>query len=221
MPQVRPRQGRPATRARRTDRRPRHLRRGFSAEGRGHRRGCADRICRGTAPARLRAAAACGAARRLPASRGLSGRSRRRIPPRPIGRHTRNRTGRCRSGRQSAEPDEDDIEYERAPGAPAQAYPPRPRQGANAPYQPVPYEPAPDERSPRTLQPYPQQQPQQAYPQQVYPQQSYPPAEQVPLGRERGPVTTGAVACSPRLRSPVRSSLRSTAGLPAVCSPRR
>jgi len=109
----------------------------------------------------------------------------------------------------AAEPDEDDIEYERAPGVPAQAYPSRPRQGANAPYQPVPYEPAPDERSPRNSQPYPQQQ--QTYPPQVYPQQSYPPAEQVPLGRERGPVTTGAVAVQPTatLACPIVSSLDS------------
>src|SRR6478609_375091 len=90
------------------------------------------------------------------------------------------------------DPDEDDVEYETAPGAPAQGYPPRPPHGANAPYQPVPYEPAPDERAPRAAQPYPQQSPPQSYPQQAYPQQSYPPAESVPLGRERTPVTGGA-----------------------------
>ena len=103
-----------------------------------------------------------------------------------------------------ADPDEDDIEYERPPGAPAQAYPPR-QQGTNAPYQPVPYEPVPDERAPRTAQPYPQQPPQQ----QNYPQQSYPPAEQVPLGRDRAPVTTGAVAVQPAatLACPIVSSL--------------
>src|ERR1041384_4439993 len=47
----------------------------------------------------------------------------------------------------AAEPDDDDIEYENAPGAPAQAYPPRPPQGAHAPYRPVPYDPAPDDRA--------------------------------------------------------------------------
>ena len=50
-----------------------------------------------------------------------------------------------------------------------------------------------------------------SYPQQVYPQQSYPPAEQVPLGRERGPVTTGAVAVQPTatLACPIVSALDS------------
>ncbi|MEJ0077882.1 MAG: extensin family protein [Alphaproteobacteria bacterium] len=107
-----------------------------------------------------------------------------------------------------SEPD-DDAEYETAPGVPAQGYPPRPRQGANAPYQPVPYEPAPDDRAPRAAQPYPQQPPQQAYPQQQYPQQSYPPAEQVPLGRERVPVAGGAVAVQPTatLACPIVSAL--------------
>jgi len=102
-----------------------------------------------------------------------------------------------------ADPDEDDIEYERAPGVPGQAFPSRP-QGANAPYQPVPYDPAPDERTPRYSQPYPQQPLQQGYP-----QQPYPPAEPVPLGRERGQVTTGAVAVQPTatLACPIVSSL--------------
>jgi hypothetical protein len=108
-----------------------------------------------------------------------------------------------------AEPDEDEIEYERAPGALAQTYPPRFQHGANPPYRPVPYEPAPDARTPQYSQPYPQQQ--QAYPREVYPQQSYPPAEQVPLGRERGPVTTGAVTVQPTatLACPIVSALDS------------
>src|ERR1041384_2479356 len=38
-----------------------------------------------------------------------------------------------------AEADEDDVAYENGPGAPAQTYPPRSGQGANAPYRPVPY----------------------------------------------------------------------------------
>jgi hypothetical protein len=101
-------------------------------------------------------------------------------------------------------PDDDDVEYENAPGAPAQGYPPRPQRGANAPYQPVPYEPAPDADTPRYAQPYPQQSPPQSYP-----QQPYPPSEQVPLGRERTPVTGGAVAVHPTatLACPIVSAL--------------
>src|ERR1043165_6676118 len=104
------------------------------------------------------------------------------------------------------EADDDEVEYETAPGPPPQNYPLPPQQGANAPYQPVPYEPAPDDRGPRTSQPYPQQ---QIYPREVYPQQSYPGAEQVPLGRERGPVTGGAVALQPAatLACPIVSTL--------------
>jgi hypothetical protein len=99
-----------------------------------------------------------------------------------------------------SQPDDDDVEYEPAPGAPAQGYPPRP-QGANAPYQPVPYEPAPDAQSPRTSQPYPQQ--------QQYPQQPYPLPEQIPLGRERPPLSGGAVAVQPTatLACPIVSAL--------------
>src|SRR3954468_10701566 len=107
-------------------------------------------------------------------------------------------------------PDDDDLEYEQVPGPPAQGYPPRPQQRANGSYRPVPYDPAPDDRGPRTSQPYPQQeQQQQSYPHQVYPPQSYPPAEQVPLGRERGPVTTGSVTVQPAatLACPIVSSL--------------
>jgi len=114
-------------------------------------------------------------------------------------------------GSESADGD-DDLEYENAqPGqAPAQAYPPRPQygappktypqrpqHGAPAPYEPVPYEPAPDHRAPATAQPYPPQ--------------SYPPrgAEQVPLGRERALVATGAVAVQPTatLACPIVSAL--------------
>src|SRR5438270_2684530 len=95
---------------------------------------------------------------------------------------------------------DDDVEYENAQpgqgapaypsrpqyGAPARSYPQRPQYGAPAPYEPVPYEPAPDNRS------------QHSYPQQSYPQQSYPQdGEQVPLGRESPPVTTGSVAVQP------------------------
>jgi hypothetical protein len=51
----------------------------------------------------------------------------------------------------------------------------------------------------------------QAYPQQRYPAQPYPaqPAEQVPLGRDRTPVTTGAVAVQPAatLACPIVSAL--------------
>jgi hypothetical protein len=107
--------------------------------------------------------------------------------------------------------DDDAVEYEQPPGAPAHGYPPRPNLGANGSYQPVPYEPAPDDRAPRTSQPYPQQSapPQHTYPREVYPQQSYPPAEQVPLGHERAPVTTGAVALQPAatLACPIVSTL--------------
>ena len=140
-------------------------------------------------------------------------RSRKPIRRKPIPEPPR-RTDRCRSGRPAASRPtrDDDIEYEDAqPGqAPAQAYPPRPQYGAPpkiypqrpqygapAPYEPVPYEPAPDNRAPTTSQPYPPQ--------------SYPPrgAEQVPLGRERAPVATGAVAVQPTatLACPIVSAL--------------
>ena len=48
----------------------------------------------------------------------------------------------------------------------------------------------------------------QPYPQTI-PAQQYPPAEQVPLGRERGPVTTGATAVQPAatLACPIVSAL--------------
>jgi len=107
------------------------------------------------------------------------------------------------------DPDEDDVEYENTPGPASPGYPPRPQQGANAPYQPVPYEPAPDDRAARMSQPYPQQPPQQSYPREAYPQQSYPPPEQVPLGRERLPVAGGAVAVQPAatLACPIVSTL--------------
>ncbi len=107
---------------------------------------------------------------------------------------------------------DDDIEYENAQpgqapaqaypsrpqyGAPPKAYPQRPQYGAPAPYEPVPYEPAPDNRAPATAQPYPPQ--------------TYPPrgAEQVPLGRERALVATGAVAVAPTatLACPIVSAL--------------
>ena len=82
-------------------------------------------------------------------------------------------------------------------GAPAKGYPQRPQYGAPAPYEPVPFEPAPDNRGPAASQPYPPQ--------------SYPPrgAEQVPLGRERAPVATGAVAVQPTatLACPIVSAL--------------
>jgi hypothetical protein len=101
--------------------------------------------------------------------------------------------------------DEDDVEYENAQpaqGAPMQNYPQRPQTGAHNPYRPVPYEPAPDGRAPTYSQPYPPQ---------SDPQQSYPPrgAEQVPLGRERAPVTTGAVAVQPTatLACPIVSAI--------------
>jgi hypothetical protein len=112
-----------------------------------------------------------------------------------------------------SETDEDDVEYENAPpgpGAPAQPYPQRPQYGANAPYQPVPYEPAPDERTPQSSQPYPKEvYPQQSYPRQGEPQEQYRAPEQVPLGRERVPVATGAVTVQPTatLACPIVSAL--------------
>jgi hypothetical protein len=113
-------------------------------------------------------------------------------------------------GSESADGD-DDLEYENTPpaqapaqayprpqyGAPPKAYPQRPQYGAPVPYEPVPYEPAPDSRAPSTAQPYPPQ--------------STPPrgAEQVPLGRERALVATGAVAVQPTatLACPIVSAL--------------
>src|SRR6185503_11128122 len=86
--------------------------------------------------------------------------------------------------------------------APTQNYPQRPQTGAHNAYRPVPYEPAPDGRAPTYSQPYPPQ---------SDPQQSYPPrgAEQVPLGRERPPVMTGAVAVQPTatLACPIVSAI--------------
>ena len=57
-------------------------------------------------------------------------------------------------------------------------------------------------------QPAPRSPPAQAYPQTI-PAQQYPPAEQVPLGRERAPVTTGAAAVQPAatLACPIVSAL--------------
>ena len=92
----------------------------------------------------------------------------------------------------------------------AQPYPQR------APAYGAPYRPAP--RAPTYSQPSypPQPYPSQAYPAQPYPAQSYPaqpypaqPAEQVPLGRERVPVTTGAVTVQPTatLACPIVSAL--------------
>jgi hypothetical protein len=99
--------------------------------------------------------------------------------------------------------DDDDSEYEAAqPGQNAQPTPQRAPSQANAPYRPAPYEPAPDDRAPRYSQPYPSQQPN--------PSQSYPQAAQpVPLGRERGPVMTGAAAVQPAatLACPIVSAL--------------
>ena len=98
----------------------------------------------------------------------------------------------------TAEPpdDEDDVEYENAQPngrAPAQAYPQQRGQNYGAPggYRPTPYEPAPDHLSPRSAQPYPAQ------------------PEQVPLGRERAPVLTGATAVQPTatLACPIVSAL--------------
>lgn len=106
---------------------------------------------------------------------------------------------------------DDDVDYEAAPpgqngaqtypsrppyGAPARPYPQRPQYGAPAPYEPVPYEPAPDSRAAPSYPP-------------PYPQQSFPRGEQVPLGRESAPVTTGAVAVQPTatLACPIVSAL--------------
>ncbi len=102
----------------------------------------------------------------------------------------------------AAPADDDDVEYEQAPPVrAAPAYPRRPQLGAQAPYQPVPYEPEPDEQSPRSTQPYSQQ----SVPQQYPPQR----AEPVPLGRERVPLTTGAVTVKPTatLACPIVSAL--------------
>jgi hypothetical protein len=89
--------------------------------------------------------------------------------------------------------DDDDVEYETTQpgqGAPAQTYPQRPQYGSQTPYRPIPYEPAPDNRAPNY---------------------QYPPrgAEQVPLGRERAPIATGAVAVQPAatLACPIVSAL--------------
>ena len=132
--------------------------------------------------------------------------------PRPLGRHTRNRTGRCRSGRQPPSRMRTTSNTSARPAAPAQAYPPR-RSARRESRLISRCRMSPRRTSARRApsQPYPQQQPQQGYPQQVYPQQSYPPAEQVPLGRERAPVTTGAVAVQPTatLACPIVSALDS------------
>src|SRR3954468_9606611 len=105
-------------------------------------------------------------------------------------------------GGSEAADDDDDAEYENAKpspgqtypqrGAPTQAYPQGPQYGSSAPYRPVPYEPAPDNHKPNYSQPYPAQ-----------------PAEQVPLGRERGPAITGATAVQPAatLACPIVSAL--------------
>ena len=86
----------------------------------------------------------------------------------------------------------------------AQPYPQR------APAYGAPYRP--NVRAPSYPQPYPPQAyPPHSYPAQPYPTQPYPaqPAEQVPLGRERMPVTTGAVAVQPTatLACPIVSAL--------------
>jgi hypothetical protein len=67
----------------------------------------------------------------------------------------------------------------------------------------VPYEPEPDGQAPDTSQPYPQQ----SGPRTQYPQPQR--AEPVPLGRERAPLTTGAVAVHPTatLACPIVSAL--------------
>jgi hypothetical protein len=72
-------------------------------------------------------------------------------------------------------------------------------QAPSAPYRPMP-------RAPNYAQPYPQGAPAQP---QTIPAQPYPPAAAVPLGRERGPVTTGAVTVQPAatLACPLLSSL--------------
>jgi hypothetical protein len=104
--------------------------------------------------------------------------------------------------------DDDDGEYEntqRDPspqrpqyGAPQRAYPQRTQNGATS-YEPVPYEPAPDAPAPTY-----------SYPQQAYPPQAMP-ADQIPLGRERAPIATGAVAVQPAatLACPIVSALDS------------
>jgi hypothetical protein len=113
------------------------------------------------------------------------------------------------------------------PAYPPQAYPARPP--ASAPmsiYAPGVAQPEPEseedfEPAEQNAQPYPHQpprygapprtQPPQAYPPRSYPQQPSPaqPAEQVPLGRDRMPVTTGAVAVQPvaTLACPIVSAL--------------
>jgi hypothetical protein len=112
------------------------------------------------------------------------------------------------------EPAEDESDQ---PDDSAQPYPQRaPAHGA--PYRPNVRAPSyPPPSQPYPSQPYPSQAyPPQSYPSQPHPSQSYPaqpypaqPAEQVPLGRERGPVTTGAVAVQPTatLACPIVSSL--------------
>jgi hypothetical protein len=120
---------------------------------------------------------------------------------------------------------------------PPQAYPAQPQPSAPMSlYAPGVAPPEPDseedyEPAEPNAQPYPQQpprygapprtQPPQAYPQRPYPAQPYPqqpypaqpgpaqPAEQVPLGRDRTPVTTGAVAIQPTatLACPIVSAL--------------
>ena len=89
----------------------------------------------------------------------------------------------------------------------AQPYPQR------APAYGAPYRPnvrAPTYSPPSHTRP-PGPHPSRAYPPQPYPAQPYPaqPAEQVPLGRERVPVTTGAVAVQPTatLACPIVSAL--------------
>jgi hypothetical protein len=120
-------------------------------------------------------------------------------------------------------------QYPQQQAYPQQAYPPtqaapsRPAYapGANAPmsiYAPGVTPPEPDgvddEDQPEEPQPYPQRGPavsRQPYPSEAYPAQPYPaqPAEQVPLGRERAPATTGSVAIQPTatLACPIVSAL--------------
>jgi hypothetical protein len=88
---------------------------------------------------------------------------------------------------------------------PAPSYPSRPYPSQSYPAQPYPSQPNPAQ--PYPSQPYPAQ-PSQPYPTQPYPAQ---PAEQVPLGRERMPVTTGAVTVQPTatLACPIVSALDS------------
>jgi hypothetical protein len=102
------------------------------------------------------------------------------------------------------EGEEDDIEQ---PGQNAQSYPQRtPAYGAPPPYRPTvraePYQPYPPQSYPSRTYPA---QPQQALPSRP----AYP--EAVPLGSERGPVTTGAVAVQPAatLACPIVSRLDS------------